>query len=702
MRYTRIGSLFLTLAILPVLTPPQLVAQERDAEVLLQQAMHAEQVEGDLEQAISLYRELVEEHGNVRPVAASALLHLGLCYEKLGREEAASVYQRVLTEYADQGEMVAEARARLAALEQSTGPDVAQALTIRQVWAGPDISTSGAPSPDGRYLSHAATGDLAIREIATGKEHRLTNGVPPRFASTSRWSPDSKRIVYKWFNEDNFYDLRIIGLDSSGPHIIFQNREVGVSPSDWSPDGEQILAVFAPEGGTSQIVLVSVADGSVRVLKTFEGRGPERVLFSPSGEYIAYHFSPNKETQERDIFLLSTDGNREFPLVEHPADDRLLGWTPNGKGVLFRSHRTGTWDMWLIQVEDGEPQGTPELIRKDIGQVYPMGFASRGSFYYNIETTIVDVYTATLDMKEGKFLDPPTKAAQRFEGWNVDPNWSPDGNHLAYGSYRSVGGMDLFVLCLRSVETGAIRTVSTPQLDFFRFLSWAPDSRSILVVGVDKHDEDVRGVYEIDVQTGDVTSIVPFERGSVIKHPAWSLDGKSIFYPYWQFTENLARILVRDLETGQEEELYRQSAPPDIGSVTLSPDGQKLAFLTATGDTVKMILEHHVLRVIPAAGGTPYDLIRVPAAEGGMIAAYAWTPSGREVLFAKSVSSGTQDELWMIPAEGGEPRQLGLAVDGIGSLSIHPGGQRIAFHSAKVGAEIWVMENFLPSLEGRE
>jgi Flp pilus assembly protein TadD len=77
-----------------VIAPPQLAAQERDAEVLLQQAMHAEQVEGDLEQAISLYRELVEEHGNVRPVAASALLRLGLCYEKLGREEAANAYDR--------------------------------------------------------------------------------------------------------------------------------------------------------------------------------------------------------------------------------------------------------------------------------------------------------------------------------------------------------------------------------------------------------------------------------------------------------------------------------------------------------------------------------------------------------------------------------------------------------------------------------
>jgi len=82
-----------------------------------------------------------------------------------------------------------------------------------------------------------------------------------------------------------------------------------------------------------------------------------------------------------------------------------------------------------------------------------------------------------------------------------------------------------------------------------------------------------------------------------------------------------------------------------------------------------------------------------------MIASYAWTPTGREILLSKRVSSGMQeqkcDELWMIPTEGGEPRKLGLAMDKI-LKSIHPDGQRIAFISHKGGAEIWVMENFLP------
>ena len=85
MRYTRIGVVLTVLSLISSVAAPRLVAQQREAEVLLQRAMHTEQVEGDLERAIELYGQLLADHANVRPVAARALLRLGLCYENLGR-----------------------------------------------------------------------------------------------------------------------------------------------------------------------------------------------------------------------------------------------------------------------------------------------------------------------------------------------------------------------------------------------------------------------------------------------------------------------------------------------------------------------------------------------------------------------------------------------------------------------------------------
>jgi len=667
---------------------------------LFQKALAKERGEGNLEEAIALYKKVVEEAKD-KSLAAKAQLRIGICYEKLGREEAQKAYQKVIDNYPGQTETIKIAKEKLSILmkAQTVVEKGDKEFKIRKVWAGSDVSTSGVPSPDGRYLSCVnETGDLVIREMATGKKLSLTNKgsweESAEFASTSRWSPDGKRVVYKWFNKDNFYDLRIIGLDGSGPRVLFQNKEVEVVPADWSPNSKYILAFFLQKKqGKLQIVLVSVADGSVRVLKTLDERYPEsRALFSLNGEYIAYDFRPQKDIQQRDISLLLTEGNLEIPLIKHQADERLLGWTPDGKSVLFVSNRTGTTDVWLIRVTEGKPQGTPELIKKDIGQIWPMGFINKGSFYYSIETTMVDVYIASLDMKEGKFLEQPTKAAQRFEGFNLVPDWSPDGNYLAYVSYRSIEGKDFCVLCLRSVKTGEIRTVFSPQLNYFRYISWAPDGRSIIAIGLDK--ENRSGMYKIDVQTGDATSIVQFERGTIIKQPAWSLDGKAIFYPYTQWTKKLSLVLMRDLETGQEKELYRKIAPPDIGSVTLSPDGKYLAFLTAEMVDKKLT---DVLRVIPAAGGKPCDLIKVPLPE--TIGPYAWTPTGREILFAKGLDYRKQDKkckLWMIPAEGGEARNLGLTIDRIFNLSIHPDGKRIAFTSGTPSAEVWVMENFLP------
>jgi Tol biopolymer transport system component len=511
-------------------------------KVLFEKAKFTMETKGDLKGAIKLFNEIIEKYPDEREYAAKSQLYIGLCYEKLGLKEAQKAYQKVIDTYPEQTEEVRAAKEKLSVLlkAQAVVEKGDKEFKIRKVWAGPDVSTSGEPSPDGRYLSCVnETGDLVIRETATGKKHNLTKKGPweesAEFAGTSRWSPDGKRVAYKWFNKDSFYDLRIIGLDGSGPRVLFQNKEVEVEPADWSPDGKHILAFLLQiKQGTRQIVLVSVADGSVRVLKTLDERRPRsRALFSPNGKYIGYDFlRPQKDTQETDIFLLSTEGNLEIPLIKHQAEDRLLGWTPDGKSVLFASNRAGTTDIWLIRVTEGKPQGTPELIKKDIGQIQPIGFTSKGYFYYSISTSMVDVYIASLDMKEGKFLEQPTKAALRFEGFNLNPDWSPDGNYLAYVSSRP----DSWVLCLRSAKTGETRTVSSPQLSGFRQIVWSPDSRSIIAaIGFDK--ENRSGMYKIDVQTGGATSIVQFERGSIIKSAVWSLDGKAIFYPYTQWAK---------------------------------------------------------------------------------------------------------------------------------------------------------------------
>jgi len=51
---------------------------------------------------------------------------------------------------------------------------------VRRVWAGPDTNLPGSPSLDGRFLSFvdSGSGDLVIRDLASGEKRRLTSSGP--------------------------------------------------------------------------------------------------------------------------------------------------------------------------------------------------------------------------------------------------------------------------------------------------------------------------------------------------------------------------------------------------------------------------------------------------------------------------------------------------------------------------------------------
>ncbi|MCH7825134.1 MAG: PD40 domain-containing protein [Acidobacteria bacterium] len=690
---------FLTVFLIGVLAAmPRVQAQSSDqAGVMLQAAIQTELVDGDLGEAIELYNDILARFGNERPVAAKALLHLGRCYEKLGEAKAREAYERLLREYADQSQVTAQARTRLAALRQPATAE-ASGVVIRQVWT----RTVTAVSPDGRYLIFQDSDELAVRDVRSGENRSLTPGSHRR-SGYPAISPDGQRVAYlSWNNEGS--ELHIVGLDGSRPQVLVSNEEVPwLQPFAWSPDGKQILAVFERKDATNQIVFVSTADGSARVLKSLEGRYPRKMSLSPDGRYIAYDSRPQQDSRERDIFVLSTDGSLESVLVEHPANDEFPIWTPDGKRILFTSDRTGTMDQWVIRVAEGKPQGSPLLVKQGVPGTRPIGFTPNGNYYYNQRTGLLDVYIATLDPTTGKVVGPPTLASERYRGGNTLPEWSADGQYLAYLSFFRA--LRPNVIVIQSLETGEERELS-PELAFFRDtrLRWSPDGRSFLVSGRDNNRRE--GLYQIDAQTGDVTPIavsrtkpVPVSQRNMW-HAAWSLDGKAIFYVHHTDDES-CEILVRDMQTGREMQLYRPDARTHLSDLALSTDGQRLAFASSTK---RSHVAAEALLVMPAAGGTPRELLRLPQETAGRFTySIAWTRDGSQLLFSRRVGEPSRpSELWRISAQGGEPERLGLPLWGRGGVRVHPDGRRIAFSYPERKSGLWVIENFLSQLEGNK
>jgi Tol biopolymer transport system component len=714
----RIVFCFAILLLIGLATLPAVTAQKNDkAETLLQAAQHKQLVEGDLKGALQLYQQVIAQHGGNRTAVAKALVQMGKCYEKQGLAQARKAYDQVVRDYGDQREMVAEARARLSALSPSASSVVtrkaATGPTIRQVWAGPDVDAYSTPSPDEQYLAYTdwETGDLAIRELASGKKRRLTNkgswSESPEYAYVPRWSPDGKQIAYTWFNKDQSTDLCIIGNDGSNPRVLYRNSPY-VEAGDWSSDGKSILALFATKDKTSQIGFISVADGSVRVLKTLNSRLLGSVRLSPDGRYIAYDLPQKEGVLERDIFLLAADGSREILLVNHPAGDGSPIWTPDGKQVLFISDRTGAFGLWGIGVTEGKTQEAPGLIKPDVGRMRPIVVTRKGSLYFRLNTDTANAYIAELDLQTGKMLAPPTSVSERFVDSNASSDWSPDGKYVIYISQRgpvaSLYGLHVKTLIIRSLESGEERQLQSPIKPWgLSRPRWSPDGRFILLRGQDMKNLNNEGLYKIDVQTGNATTILQSDPSRSLSSAIWSPDGKTIFYTAYRFSSKSGQILARDLETGQEKELY--AAPPPINNITssslaLSPDGKQLGFIWPDQPT-----RSSALMVIPTAGGVPREIFRVKEPEFISRNALTWTPDGRQLLFLRNRSQSplSKDELWRISAEGGKPQKTDLAMVGLGAISVHPDGRRLTFTALQNNKnEIWVMENFLPTAQTRK
>ena len=343
--------------------------------------------------------------------------------------------------------------------------------------------------------------------------------------------------------------------------------------------------------------------------------------FSPDGKRILYDFPPDEEAEERDIFLLASDGSRETRIVEHPADDRVLGWSPDGQSVLSLSNRTGTWDVWALPVADGKPSGPPVAVRRNLGPIRSLGLTRSGSFFYGLVLGTSNVYTAALDPKTGKVTGEPEKINLRYEGRASGPSWSPDGKYFSYVTIEDPlpTTTPSWSLVVRSVETGKERRARLNLANQQKLIPrWSPDGRSLLVVGVDRKRR--RGVFRIDPETGRVEPIV-HDQG-ILRSAVWSADGRGIFYMRWDEDRKTRSYVLRDIESGKEREVYRE--PSDKGylrDLALSSDGAMLA-----------LCRSHTLSVVPAGGGEARDLVTVPLfedqkdGEAAQIVSVAWAP----------------------------------------------------------------------------
>ena len=131
----------------------------------------------------------------------------------------------------------------------------------------------------------------------------------------------------------------------------------------------------------------------------------------------------------------------------------------------------------------------------------------------------------------------------------------------------------------------------------------------------------------------------------------------------------------------------------NVGGVSLSPDGSKVAYTVAgwehpnarpstdpaKPDTAKG--DKHETRahiwMVAATGGTPRQLTFSERGEN----APQWSPDGRSLAFLSSRGSAadTKSQIWILPMDGGEAYQLTTSKESVTGFEWSKDGSRIAF-----------------------
>ena len=200
---------------------------------------------------------------------------------------------------------------------------------------------------------------------------------------------------------------------------------------DISPDGK--LVAFSYLG---DIWVVRAIGGVARPVTMHENHDINPGL-QPRRQISA--FSSNRHGSY-DVFVVPVEGGQPTRLTFDSADDFVTGWSPDGKHVLFASTR-GTdsrarSELYTVPVEGGPGRSRSPSTRGARGSSSPTGdqiayVRGPGTWYRKgyRGSSNDDIWICEADGSNPRQLT-------HFNGQDHSPMWSPDGKFIYYVSER--------------------------------------------------------------------------------------------------------------------------------------------------------------------------------------------------------------------------------------------------------------------------
>ncbi|MGC2196462.1 MAG: hypothetical protein WA628_17445, partial [Terriglobales bacterium] len=263
-------------------------------------------------------------------------------------------------------------------------------------------------------------------------------------------------------------------------------------------------------------------------------------------------------------------------------------------------------------------------------------------------------------------------------GEKYTPSLSPDGQHIAF-AWNGGSGPD-FSLYVKIVGTEeALRLTKQSSIDFNPV--WSPDGRYIAFCRILKGEA---GIYIMPALGGAERRVRNtlwegqdfYQIIRAVGLLSWSPDGKLLAFSDRASRNEPASIFLLALDSSDVRRLTTapQRSPGDFNP-EFSPDGQTLAFLRAESQGL-------AIYTVPVSGGSEQRLLSDATDHWGL----AWTPDGRDIVFANAGWPINSGWLWKMSLRGGEPERLQFGQEGT-EPSIR--GNRLVYVRQMANLNIW-------------
>ena len=286
-----------------------------------------------------------------------------------------------------------------------------------------------------------------------------------------------------------------------------------------------------------------------------------------------------------DIYVMNSDGTGQTNLTRTKVGVGGCVWSPNGKQIALVATRSAGEHFLDIFVTNADSTGETNLTRTKASTeaapswspdskkiTYLSGSDASGELFTDIYVTNSDGTSQTRLIK--------ARDTKYFEGGLESPEWSPDGEKIAFirttrvvpdesapsSAAPATGPSGLYTI---NPNGTALRKLSK-EMSYAQSPLWSPDGKQIAFSGPEQK------VYVVNANGTRLRELLPNVGASYIDSYAWSPNGKEIAFTTVNHRGELDIYMIIADGTGQTNLTSTRDSIED--EVSWSSDGKKIAF----------------------------------------------------------------------------------------------------------------------------